>query len=187
MHRYRFEHDPSARRRLLRWRSWSNAGRTGCSIRSDARWTPMAGRSQQRPAPGDRRRRRGARYALAQQLGAEHIHCVATAGIRRARNGEALKAAPPSDLGDGFEMEILTGEQEAEASPSPGRSGRQLLIRDRWSRSSMSGGGSSEIVAGIAPDEVRWWESLPIGSGDLTARWLAQRPTDGRRSSGAAR
>ncbi len=111
---------------------------------------------------------------VAQQLGAEHIHCVATAGIRRARNGEALEQLL-RDLGDGFEMEILTGEQEAKfafagavwaAAPDPGS---MVAVVD-------AGGGSSEIVAGIAPDEVRWWESLPIGSGDLTARWLANDP-----------
>ncbi len=111
---------------------------------------------------------------MAQELGAEHIHCVATAGIRRARNGGALEQLLRG-LGDGFEMEILTGEQEAKfafagavwaAAPDPGS---MVAVVD-------AGGGSSEIVAGIAPDEVRWWSSLPIGSGDLTARWLENDP-----------
>jgi exopolyphosphatase / guanosine-5'-triphosphate,3'-diphosphate pyrophosphatase len=111
---------------------------------------------------------------IAQQLGAEQIHCVATAGVRRARNSAALGQLL-RDLDDGFEMEILSGEQEARfafagavwaAAPE---SGSTIAVVD-------AGGGSSEIVVGVAPTEVQWWESLPIGSGDLTARWLHSDP-----------
>jgi exopolyphosphatase/guanosine-5'-triphosphate,3'-diphosphate pyrophosphatase len=99
---------------------------------------------------------------------------VATAGVRRAANSAALEQLL-RDFGDGFEMEILSGEQEAKfaftgavwaAAPEPGST---LAVVD-------AGGGSCEIVAGVAPAEVQWWESLPIGSGDLTARWLENDP-----------
>jgi exopolyphosphatase / guanosine-5'-triphosphate,3'-diphosphate pyrophosphatase len=111
---------------------------------------------------------------MARELGAEQIRCVATAGVRRARNSATLQQLLDG-LADGVKLEILTGEQEARfafagavwaAAPDPGT---HVAVVD-------AGGGSSEIVAGTAPAEVRWWHSLPIGSGDLTARWLAADP-----------
>ena len=112
--------------------------------------------------------------AMARELGAEHIHCVATAGVRRASNSGTLEQLL-GGLADGVKLEILTGEQEARFAfagavwaAAPDR-GTHVAVVD-------AGGGSSEIVAGIAPAEVHWWHSLPIGSGDLTERWLAADP-----------
>ncbi len=38
------------------------------------------------------------------------------------------------------------------------------------------GGGSSELVVGVAPDQVRWCTSFGVGSGDLTAQVLRSDP-----------
>jgi exopolyphosphatase/guanosine-5'-triphosphate,3'-diphosphate pyrophosphatase len=114
-----------------------------------------------------------AHYTIARDLGAEQVRCVATAAIRRAANravlGRLIHAAC-----EGLELEILSGAEEA----------RLAFIGAAWAVGAGderglgvvdAGGGSSELVVGDAPSHVRWWVSLPLGSGDVTHRWL---PTD---------
>lgn len=114
-------------------------------------------------------------YRIALELGAEHVRCVATAAIRRATNGDALARLVNSTC-DGLELEILSGAEEARlafigAAWSMGAGGdeRGLGVVD-------AGGGSSELVVGDAPASVSWWVSVPIGSGDVTHRWLPSDP-----------
>ncbi|MGH2861147.1 MAG: hypothetical protein ACRDLT_06520 [Solirubrobacteraceae bacterium] len=115
-----------------------------------------------------------AQYAIARELGAEHVRCVATAAIRRAANGEALVRLIHAACA-GLELEILSGEEEARlafvgAAWAVGAGDeRGLAVVD-------AGGGSSELVVGDAPSHVRWWVSLPLGSGDVTQRWLPSDP-----------
>lgn len=115
-----------------------------------------------------------AQYAIARELGAEHVRCVATAAIRRAANGEALVRLIHAACA-GLELEILSGEEEARlafvgAAWAVGAGDeRGLAVVD-------AGGGSSELVVGDAPSHVRWWVSLPLGSGDVTQRWLLSDP-----------
>ena len=113
-------------------------------------------------------------YRIARELGAEQVRCVATAGIRRASNGEALGRLIRGAC-DRLELEILSGAEEA----------RLAFIGAAWAMGASdetglgvvdTGGGSSELVVGDAPSHVRWWVSMPLGSGDLTHRWLASDP-----------
>lgn len=114
-------------------------------------------------------------YAIARELGAEHVRCVATAAIRRAANGDALIRLVRSAC-DGLELEILSGEEEARLAflgaawaMGDGEEEQGLGVVD-------AGGGSCELVVGDAPARVRWWVSVPIGSGDVTQRWLPSDP-----------
>jgi exopolyphosphatase / guanosine-5'-triphosphate,3'-diphosphate pyrophosphatase len=112
--------------------------------------------------------------AIAHGLGAKHVRCVATAGVRRAANGTVL-AEMISDACDGLLVEILTGAQEARlafrgAAWAAGASAAARIgVVD-------AGGGSSEVVVGSAPDQVEWWESVSLGSSDITVRWLGSDP-----------
>ncbi|MDE3134189.1 MAG: exopolyphosphatase [Acidobacteriota bacterium] len=113
-------------------------------------------------------------YAIARELGAEQVRCVATAGVRRASNGATLVRLI-RDACPGLEPEILSGAEEA----------RLAFIGAAWGTGAGAehalgvvdaGGGSSELVIGDAPASVRWWVSLPLGSGDVTHRWLPSDP-----------
>ena len=107
--------------------------------------------------------------ASARQLGAAAIRCVATAGVRRAANGESLVSMIERACPD-LSVIVLTGDEE----------GRLAFIGAAWgSRQSGQpgldgalgvvdvGGGSSELIVGRPPDQVQWCVSLPIGSSDL--------------------
>jgi exopolyphosphatase / guanosine-5'-triphosphate,3'-diphosphate pyrophosphatase len=113
-------------------------------------------------------------YALARELGAEQVRCVATAGVRRAANGATLVGLV-RDVCEGLELEILSDAEEARlafigAAWGIGAEGEKGLgVVD-------AGGGSSELVVGDAPAHVRWWVSLPLGSGDVADRWLRSDP-----------
>jgi exopolyphosphatase/guanosine-5'-triphosphate,3'-diphosphate pyrophosphatase len=112
--------------------------------------------------------------SIARELGAEQVRCVATAGVRRAGNGAALVALIRASCG-GLEVEILTDAEEA----------RLAFIGAAWGAGAPAdasigvvdaGGGSSELVVGTGPDHVHWWVSMPIGSADVTDRWLPSNP-----------
>jgi exopolyphosphatase/guanosine-5'-triphosphate,3'-diphosphate pyrophosphatase len=115
-----------------------------------------------------------AQLAVARELGAVEVRCVATAAVRRAANGDALVRLVHQAC-DGLELEILTGAEEA----------RLAFIGAAWGAGAGderglgvvdAGGGSSELVVGDAPSAVRWWVSLPLGSGDVMSRWLRSDP-----------
>jgi exopolyphosphatase/guanosine-5'-triphosphate,3'-diphosphate pyrophosphatase len=113
-------------------------------------------------------------HRIARDLGCEDVRCVGTAGIRRAANSDALQRLIGGAC-EGLELEILSGEEEA----------RLAFIGAAWAAGASdetglgvvdAGGGSSELVVGDAPACVRWWVSLPLGSGDVTHRWLPSDP-----------
>jgi exopolyphosphatase / guanosine-5'-triphosphate,3'-diphosphate pyrophosphatase len=113
-------------------------------------------------------------FAIARVLGAEQIFCVATAGVRRASNGTAIVGLIQAAC-DGLEVKVLSGAEEA----------RLAFIGAAWGAGASgasgvgvidAGGGSSEIVVGDGPDRVRWWVSLPLGSSDVSERWLVEDP-----------
>jgi exopolyphosphatase/guanosine-5'-triphosphate,3'-diphosphate pyrophosphatase len=101
----------------------------------------------------------------ARELGAEPI-VVATAAVRRAPNAAELAAELRSSCG--AELQVLSEHEEARfafsgacgAVAAAGGMKGELGVAD-------VGGGSSELVVGTMPDRVRWWRSLPLGSGDL--------------------
>ncbi len=107
-----------------------------------------------------------AQRAEAQALGALELRTVGTAAIRRAANRDELLAALVERCG--LEVSVLTGEQEARLAFI----GAASQVED--SRSPLGvvdvGGGSSELVVGRAPDDVWWYASLALGSGELAHR-----------------
>jgi exopolyphosphatase/guanosine-5'-triphosphate,3'-diphosphate pyrophosphatase len=114
-----------------------------------------------------------AQLAAALELGCADVHPVATAAVRRAVNGAELVAAIHDACG--LEVAVLSEEQEARmafvgAAGTLGHSpDGELAVVD-------VGGGSSELVVGRAPDDVRWSTSVPVGSGDLADRCLRSDP-----------
>jgi exopolyphosphatase/guanosine-5'-triphosphate,3'-diphosphate pyrophosphatase len=110
---------------------------------------------------------------LAREFGCEEVHAVATAAIRRASNGPSLLIAIENACG--LVVRVLSGEEEARlafvgAARTLGRTPRgELGVVD-------VGGGSSELVVGVAPDEVRWSTSIALGSGDLADQFLQSDP-----------
>jgi exopolyphosphatase / guanosine-5'-triphosphate,3'-diphosphate pyrophosphatase len=109
----------------------------------------------------------------ARDLGSGEVLGVATAAIRRARNGPALVNA--IETACGLRVQILSGEEEARlafigaAGTLGHRPSGALGVVD-------VGGGSSEIVVGTAPHAVGWWFSCAIGSGDLADEYLRSDP-----------
>lgn len=110
---------------------------------------------------------------LAREMGAEQIRTVATAAIRKAKNGDKVAKKISKDAG--VEVEVLSDEQEGAlaflgATKSLGHTVEgSIAVVD-------VGGGSSEVIFGTADvgvDEVCSWE---IGSGSLTGEHLKSDP-----------
>ncbi len=110
-------------------------------------------------------------------LGAEDIHGVATAAIRRSRNGTMLIDAIRRRCG--LCVEILSPQEEARlAFLGAARTldhvpAGQLGVVD-------VGGGSSQLAVGTAPETVTWCASLAVGSGDLARSRLHSDPPSDR-------
>jgi exopolyphosphatase/guanosine-5'-triphosphate,3'-diphosphate pyrophosphatase len=111
--------------------------------------------------------------AVARELGAVEVRAVATAAIRGAVNREQFASAIRRVAG--LDVEVLPAEVEARlafcgaAGMWEGKVTGDLCVLD-------VGGGSSELVVGAAPDQIRWWQSLQVGSGVLADRWLSSDP-----------
>lgn len=114
-----------------------------------------------------------AQLQAARDHGAGDVRGVATAAIRSAPDGAALVAAIHRTCG--LAVDILSGEEEARLAfvGAAGTLGHvptgELGVVD-------VGGGSSELVIGIAPDRVRWCASFALGSGDLADGYLWSDP-----------
>jgi exopolyphosphatase/guanosine-5'-triphosphate,3'-diphosphate pyrophosphatase len=106
----------------------------------------------------------------ADSLGAERTLAIATSAIRDADNGEAFLGEV--EWSYGFATRLLSGHEEAVMTFRGVTSERTLeqgtVIVD-------IGGGSTELVAGTR-DGIRWHDSLDIGSGRLTERYLHSDP-----------
>jgi exopolyphosphatase/guanosine-5'-triphosphate,3'-diphosphate pyrophosphatase len=115
----------------------------------------------------------GAQLAAARDQGVQEFRGVATAAIRMAANGTDLVAAISRETG--LDVAILSGEAEARlaflgaAATLADRPEGELGVID-------VGGGSSEVVVGTFPGRVCWWESVGLGSGGLTDRFLSSDP-----------
>ncbi len=109
----------------------------------------------------------------ARALGAVEVRAFATAAIRRAGNGQLLVDAIVRECG--VTVAVLSGEEEARlaflgAARTLGHApAGELGVVD-------VGGGSSELVVGTVPDQIRWSISFPIGSADLAERCLHSDP-----------
>jgi exopolyphosphatase/guanosine-5'-triphosphate,3'-diphosphate pyrophosphatase len=114
-----------------------------------------------------------AQLQSARAHGATAVRAVATAAIRNADNGAELTGAILAATG--LTVEVLSAEEEARLAfvgalgtlerPPLG----QLGVVD-------VGGGSSELVVGDAAAGVRWWASVPLGSGTLSYTFLSSDP-----------
>jgi exopolyphosphatase / guanosine-5'-triphosphate,3'-diphosphate pyrophosphatase len=111
--------------------------------------------------------------ATARAHGATVVRAVATAAIRGAENGAELTAAIQATTG--LRVEILSEQEEARlafvgaAGTLPDTPAGELGVVD-------VGGGSSELVVGDIESGVRWWTSVPLGSGSLTYAHLGTDP-----------
>jgi exopolyphosphatase/guanosine-5'-triphosphate,3'-diphosphate pyrophosphatase len=123
-----------------------------------------------------------AQLETARHHGAREVRAVATAAIRTAENGVELAAA--IERATGLGVDILSGQEEARLAfvgvagtletPPPG----ELGVVD-------VGGGSCELVVGTAPDQVRWWASVGLGSGALCHGPLSSDPPTAEELAGA--
>ena len=106
----------------------------------------------------------------AESLGAERTLAIATSAVRDAENGEAFLGEV--EWSYGFATRLLSGHEEALLTFRGVTSERTLeqgtVIVD-------IGGGSTELIAG-GRDGIRWHDSLDIGSGRLTERFLHSDP-----------
>jgi exopolyphosphatase / guanosine-5'-triphosphate,3'-diphosphate pyrophosphatase len=106
---------------------------------------------------------------LIAMLGADQVRFCATSAARDAENADEFAVGVESILG--VPPQVLTGEQEAQASfvgATRGLAPEHALVVD-------IGGGSTELVAGFGSD-VEWSTSLDIGSVRLTERHLQSDP-----------
>ena len=105
-----------------------------------------------------------------ESLGAERTLAIATSAIRDAENGEAFLGE--IEWSYGFATRLLSGHDEALMMFRGVTCGREL---DAGTVIVDVGGGSTELVA-AEPDDVRWHDSLDIGSVRLTERFLHSDP-----------
>jgi exopolyphosphatase / guanosine-5'-triphosphate,3'-diphosphate pyrophosphatase len=108
----------------------------------------------------------------ARAQGVEQVLAVATSAVRDARNGPEFAARLREEAG--VDVQIATGEEEARLtflgatlgmSPS-----EEMLVID-------IGGGSGEIIAAKSR-QISWGQSLPIGGGRLTERFVRHDPPE---------
>lgn len=105
---------------------------------------------------------------LIESAGVDRVRFCATSAARDAENAEEFAAAVESIVG--VRPEILTGEEEAQASfvGACGRLQARSLVMD-------IGGGSTELVVGQR-GAVEWATSLDVGSVRMTERFLHGNP-----------
>jgi exopolyphosphatase/guanosine-5'-triphosphate,3'-diphosphate pyrophosphatase len=120
----------------------------------------------------------------ARELGVDHLSAVATAAIRDAANGDALATAIRDATG--LMVRILSGEEEARLAF---RGAAAMLDRPPDGPLGVLdvGGGSSEMVVGVAPAQIGWWASVALGSSSLTDRWLHDDPPTAAQLASARR
>ena len=119
------------------------------------------------------------------KLGVAEIHGVATAAIRRAANGEALRRRDPRACG--LDVKVLSGEEEARlafvgAARTLGHVPDGRARRRRRRRRLL---GARRRRRARRP--IGWWTSFALGSGDLADDFLRSDPPLTRRAVGGAR
>ena len=111
--------------------------------------------------------------AVAKAAGAVSIDVVATAGVRAAGDGPALRAAVAA--AGGPSLRLLSGDEEARLAfrgatcRLPQGSSDRVGVLD-------IGGGSTELAVGCCQSGVDWLVSLPTGSAVLTDELLESDP-----------
>jgi exopolyphosphatase/guanosine-5'-triphosphate,3'-diphosphate pyrophosphatase len=114
-----------------------------------------------------------AQLASARAHGVDTTLAVATAAVRQSENGDEL--VDKILKATGLTVQILSAEEEARlafvgvAGTLEHAHGGDLGVVD-------VGGGSSELVVGSPELGVRWWASVPLGSGTLSYTYLHSDP-----------
>ncbi len=108
--------------------------------------------------------------AKAATHGYETLLAVATEAVRQATDGEQFARQAGEAIG--VPVHVISGRREAELS-FLGVASRHAARRE-WVMVDL-GGASTEVCIGQGHELVRW-SSLPIGSGVLAARFLADPP-----------
>ncbi|MGO9883132.1 MAG: Ppx/GppA phosphatase family protein [Solirubrobacteraceae bacterium] len=121
-------------------------------------------------------------HASARMHGAGEVRAVATEAVRSATNGDELCAAIRGATG--LTVEVLSSREEARLA-FVGVAGTLLEAPAGELGVVDVGGGSSELVVGTLPDRVRWWASVPIGSGELARPRLRADPPTGKELAAA--
>ena len=114
-----------------------------------------------------------AQLETARAHGVTDLRAVATEAIRSAGNGGELVAAIGSATG--IAVQVLSAEEEARLA-FVGAAGTLDAVPEGDLGVVDVGGGSSELVVGVAPRTVRWWASLAVGSATLTHAHLRSDP-----------
>lgn len=109
----------------------------------------------------------------ARALGAANVYTLATAAIRRARNGDALAGAVGAAAG--VEVRILSEQEEARLAFVGAARTLEWEVQGPLGVVDV-GGGSSELIVGRVPDTVGWSRSFAVGSGDLADAFLGSDP-----------
>lgn len=109
-------------------------------------------------------------FREAQGHGFDHLIAGATEAVRLARDGEEF--ARQAGAAIGTPVHVISGHREAELS-FLGVASRHAARRE-WVMADL-GGASTEVAIGRAREMVRW-ASLPIGSGVLADKYLADPP-----------
>lgn len=121
--------------------------------------------------------------AAARELGVAPaaVRVVATAALRDAPDRDVLTARLSAAAG--APVEVLTGGQEAALAFAGATAG--LTAEDGVVAVVDVGGGSTELAVGVPGEGVRWWASVPIGSGALAEAHLAGDPPTPDQLAGA--
>jgi len=116
-----------------------------------------------------------ARYArLIREARCERVRFVATSATRDASNRDELLDGVRRTLGPQAQIDVVTGEQEAQlsfagAAAGVALTGEPVLVMD-------AGGGSTEVVRGDADGHVSAAISVNVGSRRIRERYLADDP-----------
>jgi exopolyphosphatase/guanosine-5'-triphosphate,3'-diphosphate pyrophosphatase len=106
----------------------------------------------------------------AREAGAGEIVAIATSAVRDARNGEAFARRVRDETG--IDVQIISGNRESELTYLGATLGLEIqsgaIICDL-------GGGSAELIAADASG-MQWEQSVQLGSGRLTERFVQHDP-----------
>ena len=109
---------------------------------------------------------------IVKRLGATRIDVVGTSAMRDAKGGDEIQKRVKEAFG--VDARVISGDEEARVSFLGATSG--LGLRDGEVSVFDVGGGSTEVIVGAPPDEVRWARSFDVGSVRLTERHVRSDP-----------
>ncbi len=117
--------------------------------------------------------------AHVKRLGVTRIDVVGTSAMRDAAGGEIVRAHVKRVLG--VDARVISGDEEARVSFAGATSGLGFAGARTGEVGVFDiGGGSTEVILGAVPSDVRWARSFDVGSVRLTERHVrSDPPTEG--------